>query len=201
MSTKKYIEALAVAKHELGHWFAARHFGFNAENIRVSICTSMQGLIYHEAHAKSWPQPDLPDIEAVVDFLHQRIICLQAGVAAEFFNKETSSYNIESISEAYKETAKNDDNQIFTYANIVRGIKFVGNVSRENEYQQTQEIYDECWVRTEQIIIDNFPLIDAMSEMMADELALCGYRHNFQLHELLEFLNSAKAQQNECAQN
>ncbi|OJU53684.1 MAG: hypothetical protein BGN93_02270 [Acinetobacter sp. 39-4] len=200
MPTKK-MTALAVSKHELGHWFAARYFGFNQENIRISIYSGLQGGIYHDAHAKSWPQPDLPNIEDVLEFLYQRIICLQCGVAAEFFNKEDSSFDIESIDYANSDTAKNDSTQIFTYTNIARGIRFAGDVSRDNEFKQHEEILNDCWSRTKQIIIDNFPIIDAMSKMMADELALCDYRNNFQIHELLEFLNIALAQKNECTQN
>lgn len=195
------MEALAVAKHELGHWFAARHFGFNEDNIKIKVTSGMRGEIYHEAHAKSWPQPNLPDIESVYEYLLQRIICLQAGVAAEFFDKETSTFDVDSISAAYEDSASNDANQIATYVNIARGIRFNGNVTRENERKQYCGIADECWFRAEKFVLDNFSLIDAMAEMMVDQLAQHDYRLNFQVHTLLEFLNSAKAQQNECAKN
>lgn len=192
--TNKMELSLAVSKHELGHWFAARHFGFNEDYIRILFRYGWDGSISQEAYAKSWPQADLPNIESVYTYITNRIVCLQSGAAAEFFNNETGSIDIDAVTESFQESSSNDYKEITNLAYIARGIKFANKISREKEYEQFSFIVDECWCRTEELISDNFFLIDIMSNMMTDRLIDSRNGVKFNKEELLEFLETAQTQ-------
>lgn len=196
MPTKKMELSLAVSKHELGHWFAARHFGFNEDYIRILFRHGWDGSISQEAYAKSWPQADLPDIESVYTYLTNRIVCLQSGAAAEFFNKETMCIDGDAVTDSYDESSSNDHKEIITLAYIARGIKFANEISKEKEPEQLQHILHECWDRTAKLVADNFPLIDKMSQLMAKRLIDSHNGIKFNKEELLEFLDLAQAQDN-----
>lgn len=167
----KFDYSKSVAKHELGHWFLAKEFGFNEDYIKIKVITYHGPLrFYHEAYAKSFPKGDLPNIDSVYKFLTNRISCLQAGVISEFYNAENGEVDIGSVEKAFKITAQNDIKQIEELLTIARGIKFSGIITEEDELVQKQIIIDECWDVALTIIKQNFKLIDLISDQMAERI-------------------------------
>lgn len=167
----KFSYSKSVAKHELGHWFLAKEFGFNADYIKIKVqALYAPPRYFHEAYAKSYPKADLPNIEATYKFLTNRISCLQAGVIAEFYNPTTDIVNIDSVNKAFKITAQNDIKQIEELLTIARGIKFSGIITEEDELDQKQIIIDECWDVALTIIKQNYKFIDLISDKMAEKI-------------------------------
>ena len=167
----KFNYSKSVAKHELGHWFLAKEFGFNEDYIKIKVHTLYTPLRYfHEAYAKSYPKADLPNIEATYNFLTNRISCLQAGVIAEFYHADTGKVDIKSVEKAQKETAKNDMKQIEELLTIAQGIMFAGRISEDNNLTQRQTIMDNCWFNALEIVMKNYHIIEKMSVQMADRI-------------------------------
>lgn len=188
MNEKKFSLMQSVAKHELGHWFAAKHFGFNEDYIRILFSCGYDGTISHNAYAMSFPVADLPDINDVYTYLTRRIICLQSGVIAEFLNVEKGEVDIEAVEEAIKETASNDYKQINELVNIARGIKFAGDINKNNQQEQIQQVMDECWCQALEIVNDKYSYIEKMAKEMANQLVESYRGIKFENSQLLELM-------------
>ena len=169
---KRFEIFLSVSKHELGHWVSAKLFDFNEDYIRILYESDWRGNIYPDAYCKSFPQADCPDIESVYKYLENRIVCLQSGVASEFMISSDGNIDISKAEEAYIGSASNDSKQINELINIARGIRFAGKIDSKYEISQKEEISDECWRKTEEIIVKNYDFISEMSRLMADELIM-----------------------------
>lgn len=168
----KFEILLSVSKHELGHWVFAKLFDFNEDYIRILYRSHWNGNIYPDAYCKSFPQADCPDIESVSQYLENRIVCLQSGVASEFMMSSDGKIDISKVEEAYKDSASNDNKQINELINIARGIRFSGKIDSKYEMSQKQKIYDEFWRKTEEIIVEHHDFTSEMSKLMADELLI-----------------------------
>ncbi len=190
MENEKFELLVAVSRHELGHWFSAKEFDFAEDYIRILLRYGYDGKCYHDAYAKSFPIADLSDIEAVYTYLTKRIICLQSGVIAEFLNAETGVVDIIKVEEAIKNTASNDYKQINELVYIARGIKFAGNISKESEREQIQEVLDECWYKALDIVNTNISIIVKMANNMADQLMASRNGKKFENKELLNLMSN-----------
>ncbi|MCF7515330.1 hypothetical protein L3V43_17730 [Pseudoalteromonas sp. L23] len=176
----KFEILLSVSKHELGHWISAKSFNFNEDYIRILYRSHWNGNIYPDAYCKSFPQADCPDIESVYQYLENRIVCLQSGVASEFMISSDGKIDISKVEEAYKDSASNDNKQINELINIARGIRFAGEIDSKYEMNQKQTIADECWRKTEEIIVEHYFFISEMSKLMADELIMSTHGVKFE---------------------
>ena len=76
-----YELALAVARHELGHWFAARDCGFQPNGITIAI--DQMRDTSHSGSAEISDHVGLASIDAIIWYLEARIITLWSGVQAE----------------------------------------------------------------------------------------------------------------------
>ncbi|MGF1807930.1 hypothetical protein L4C31_22085, partial [Aliivibrio sifiae] len=92
-----------ILKHELGHWFASRHFGFNETYISIKVSNHSGG---HRAYSQSWPTPDLPDLNSVCEFLEKRIVVLMAGAVSEAI--KGSSIEGTDVNKIWADNGQND---------------------------------------------------------------------------------------------
>lgn len=192
MKENKYELVVAVSKHELGHWFAAKEFGFNEDYIRILLRYGYDGKIYHDAYAKSYPIADLSDLDSTYTYLTRRIISLQSGVVSEFMNSSTGEVDISAVEKAIKDTASNDYKQINELVYIARGIKFSGEISKKREQEQIQLVLDECWCKAVEIIYANISKITYMSRKMGDKLMASTNGVKFDKIELQAFASDTQ---------
>lgn len=188
MGEKLYSLMQSVSKHELGHWFAAKQYGFNEDYIRILYSRGYNDTVNHNAYSMSYPIADLPDIDAVYTYLTRRIICLQSGVIAEFLNIQQEEVDIQAVEEAFKDTASNDNKQINELVTIARGIKFADDIEEDNRQDQIQQIIDECWNQALEIVKDNYSYIEKMSKEMANQLVESSHGVKFENSKLLELM-------------
>jgi len=190
MKTDKFDLMVAVSRHELGHWFLAKEFGFDEDYIRILFQYGNDGKIYPNAYAKSFPIADLPSIDSIYTYLTRRIMCLQSGVIAEFIDAKTGDIDIPAVEKAIDSTASNDYKQINELVYIARGIRFAGDISKDHESAQIQEVLDECWYKALEIVNSNITQIVKMSNEMADELITSRNGIKFEFAQLKSLMSN-----------
>ena len=144
-----------VIRHEVGHWVVAKLLGFQVGEIKIHIKQNHLG-IYHEAHSHIDLHPVLKSLNDVEQFLLSRVSILWAGV---MFQTESDKRKIEDI---LATDGVSDNNKLRELCYIIRGIRFPDDTSQENELEQIQSIYDECWGNAALIHNENEDAINAL---------------------------------------
>ncbi|MFM5781129.1 hypothetical protein ACET8B_00035 [Aeromonas caviae] len=158
----KLTDVIHICKHELGHWFTAQHYGFDADYIEIKFLSNQLS-----GHSYSTPRPDLPTKQSILDFLKKRISVLLAGVVSETYKRNFSQSQIQ---ELYSTTASVDVERMHMLLHIARGIQFSGKMNDKNINKQLDTINDECWKNAEKIIERNSDKINYIATLMANEI-------------------------------
>lgn len=172
MPITKFEYAKSVAKHELGHWFAAKHFGFNEDFIDIEITFNEQNISNsgHAGSAQFSPVPVLSNQSDTIEYIEKRIICLHAGAISESYNIETDIVDYDVVNELYKTDASVDYGRINELAIIVVGIDYSKTIDPNNIHKLKHDYIKECQDKTFKLLDGKFELIDSMAESIANQL-------------------------------
>lgn len=162
MDPKIRVEELC--KHELGHWFMSKKYNFNAESITIRFNEKGDLL---GGSALSFPFPDLPDKNSILNYLKKRYSVLMAGIITETYKKNLSGDDCQK----YYDNEKNGDVfQADALLHIARGIQFSGKINDNLRDKQLDIIHKECDAEVLKYLEIKFDLICFMSKNMADEV-------------------------------
>lgn len=175
-------EIFNICRHELGHWYLAKHCDFDQQSIEIHIRGN--GLY---GSSLSFPEPDLPTKNSILNFLNKRISVLIAGVVSEIHKKEFSP---EQKQKLYETTAKHDIEHTQILMHIARGIKFSGKISKETKEKQLGIIYNDCWNNVESVIDKYFTEICFVAEKMTNKMQQKNsLYYKFEKSELVKYIN------------
>ncbi|WP_141742652.1 hypothetical protein [Aeromonas hydrophila] len=179
------IDVINICKHELGHWFTAQQYGFDADHIEIKLSANqLSGL------SSCTPRPDLPTKQSILDFLKKRISVLLAGVVSETHKRNFSKNQVQ---ELYSTTAAVDVEKMYILLHIVRGIQYSGKIHDKNMSKHLDTISDECWMRADEIIERNSEKINYIATRMASKIDIrkeSSYR--FDKKNILTFIQEFK---------
>lgn len=172
MPKSKFEYAKSVAKHELGHWFAARHLGFNEDFIDIEITFYEQNISKsgHAGSAHFSPVPVLAKQSDTLEYIEKRIICLQAGAISQSYNVETDVVDDDIVFELYESDASVDFGKFNELAIIAVGISNSEVIDLNNVDRLKQDYIQECHVKTFNLLNGKFELINLMAESIANQL-------------------------------
>lgn len=172
MQESKFEYAKSVAKHELGHWFAARQLGFNEDFIDIEITFNEQNIhkSWHAGSAHLSPVPVLAIQSDILKYIENRIICLQAGAFAQSYDVETDMVDNNIVYDLYESDASVDFGKFNELAIIAVGILNSEVIDSNNVDRLKHDYIHECHGKTFNLLNGKFELIDLMAESIANQL-------------------------------
>ncbi len=153
--------ALAVVRHEVGHWLVGVHHGFFCGNVKVVIHDS-DG---HYAQAGIELECDLRSIDLVKSYLRRRISVLYAGALAESMGTSDKVNDTYAVRELEKRGAVNDHKGARELLRVLRGIEFGPRPGTDEECnKQLKKLAAELWADTKAVLEANHKVIAAATE-------------------------------------
>ena len=156
-----------VIRHEVGHWVLAKCLGFRTGDIAIEILR--HGNSYgHNGAATIFPEPDISNLNALYEYIGNRICVLFAGVISQTLEKfninDTTAANLLEID------GTDDHNKIRELLFIARGIKFSGSIHESSELEQVDLIVKECWEKSDHLVKEHRTSILFISEKIMQQL-------------------------------
>lgn len=157
--------ALKVVRHEVGHWVVGYYHGFKVGDIKITI---VQGG--HNGEASVNLESDLRSLDLVTRYLERRISVLCAGVLAESLGHDGKTNRNYAGKELTQGGGTNDYKAIRELVRVLRGIKH-GPPSEDLDklQRQLEQVSDEIWDQTIQIVEDNHEVIDAITRAIMQQ--------------------------------
>lgn len=175
-----------VIKHELGHWLVARHVGFPAAEIEITIHKRLvaHGRYQHYQHGsvQLYPAPVVGNVEELKDYLEKRFQVLYAGTAAQIEGQELDG---DQTGEVMRLDAADDLRIIRELAPLLRGIIYGAEVDRQTSEQQCFEMLESCWTKVSHLVSELSPKLNLMASRMAEKITVPNMLYTFSLDELI----------------
>jgi len=157
-----------ILNHELGHWFAATHFGFYVDHLAI------EGNFHHvtSGYVNMYPRPQVDDISDVEKYLLSRIVILCAGAVMDdvWYNKlyplnddqRSVLFNVGLIGK----TGLSDYAKIIEHLPLVSAIKFGVSNSKVEEDKNFDSVLNQAWQEAADLLQPKFELLDSMLKIM-----------------------------------
>lgn len=170
-----------VIRHELGHWLVARKVGLDSGAVKIKIL-QLNHYFGHEGSANILPATEFLSVTEIYNYAVNRICVLFAGVRAQVMKRESVDSSV--IEELLETTASDDCGKIAELRFVVRGIKFAGNISTNNELEQINKINIECWAKTDALVESVEQLIEILSDKISDRVVKSNVKYIFGKDEM-----------------
>ena len=159
---RDYPATLRVARHEVGHYLAGRHFGFKMDGVTLQV--SHTGDNYGTSSITlSKPLRKMPEVER---YLEERVVCLMAGLAGEVVDLD--EVKDRAIYEHAKLNASQDFAKVRELMHLIRNIRHAKDALTKAG-PQLKAIDDELTQRTIQFINSERALLDELAPLLADQ--------------------------------
>jgi hypothetical protein len=188
--------SLKVLKHELGHWLMARHVGFRAGGIDITIhrIEGLRGTVSysHEGSSTVYTAPVVKSTDDLKDYLEKRFQVLYAGIAAQIHGQEMTPDESGQIMEL---DAGNDLRIIRELAPLLRGLIYGAEISPDSGEEQMREMLHPSWEKTQSLIGEFYPKIEWMANALAPYIERHGVKYPFNVSLIEDAENRFVAQQ------
>ena len=148
-----------VTQHEVGHYIAARIFGFKTGDLSLEL-TDLAGA--HNGGAVIELVRSLDNIEKIKNYIEERIIILYAGVLSENMNNGTIDQ--EAANESLKTTGANDFAKVRELLNLLNSILYTDEKDAQKELEK---INDNLWGKALKLVEQESKLIEGVASKFA----------------------------------
>lgn len=154
---------LRVARHEMGHYLAGRHFGFKVDGVTLQVDPNSGNF---GTNSTSLPKP-LKTLSEVQQYLEQRVMCLMAGICGEVVDLDET--HDRAIIEEAQQNASQDMAKVRELLHLIRNIRHAKDPLTKAD-RQLKAIEDELMRRTSDFIKAERSLLDELATLLADKI-------------------------------
>ena len=155
-----------IIRHELGHWTTAKSLGFSVGDIMINVSSDRRGG--HHASSRIFPMHSFENLNSLVDYLENRIAILYAGFHSQISRiDDTQKEHIDSIRDI---DCSDDNSKIRELSIILRGIIHCGNLTTDNEEEQTLAILEKSDELSKKIFEENISIIAMMAPKISRKI-------------------------------
>lgn len=182
MDEPMYKVALEVARHELGHWFAAKACDFNPEDVQIGIDNIKDTA--HRGGAMVSKNVGLYDVTAIRNYLRGRIITLNAGVLAEAL--EGNYVNNDVALRLVYTSGSIDDIKAKAYLTLLRNIEQPDTNGVDEAQKELNQLCEDLWQQATVIVQQASNAINGLAEILARKVQALGCDYSLSLKEIEE---------------
>lgn len=151
--SERYFQRLAVARHEVGHYIAARCLGFTPGDLTiklwgdptydVNLDDDLQPLPPHACSCFVDVDADAKSPAAIIEWIDRRVQSLYAGALAQSLDAKVGTEpNLRLAAHFLATNAANDQNMIHAYVFLARNIEGSMVSTPAERIAQRQRIYN-----------------------------------------------------------
>jgi hypothetical protein len=158
-----------IARHEAGHYIAARCLGFPAAEITLEL----QIFNGHKAGSSVTVGQPLESLPAVVSYLRKRVQVLFAGALAESLRhgKVNQDYALKCLEE---KGGTNDFAKARELINLLRNIEHHETMTPETAQAELDPLSEKAWTDTISLVEGEADNIEALASQLAKEVKAVG---------------------------
>lgn len=165
--------ARQVARHEAGHYVAARVLGFKTSDMELTMHDGQGG---HHASCDIKLYQPLADETAIVDYLERRIVVLTAGAMSETLRNGEFD-NQAACDSLNTGGAMNDRAKAREYQQLLRNIRHKTAPSDENEMLGQLSVIDQAlWNRASELVVAEYKQIEGIGAALVDRTRHLGQK-------------------------
>lgn len=166
-----------LAYHEAGHWIVAKLLGFVVGDIALTVHGEQLDKKKYHFHGSGsshvFPGASLASMKDVDEYIIKRMAILIAGVGAQ---KRTDSRDTDTI---WKEHAMDDHGKLNQLFFVLRGIRYPGQVSIEDEVKHRNELTLEVGSLVESLLEKNTNLLEEVANYLISQVKNSNQPYNF----------------------